>query len=1826
MEAIKANKAALNKLISWSSSRYNESKKSDVIADIIFRVEKGEDCTVEYRAGVYSEGAHTGRYKSKWTGGAYTLEIKNGLATIRNEVSDVVVPNKEVLQLEKPVRNTYFIPAKTINHDVEKYGVPVGVFQVLNQDLHSFHVLFEGVVRHLAKSDCTVIDRDTVSFSEREDKHMAQDIDINRLPIAEIATLDYIRNPDREGTGGVYRGSPAFEALLSLAAGNDTAEIYRQYDEAWTAANLKDNFQPKIAILQYAENAGNRDRRFISMETLNDVLHEQPNCNNYELVYVRNAETTTETEAAKDRLNNRLFEEFNADTLRPRNYYGHSLSIGDVIVIVNDFNDRSAYFVDHGTDFIKLPDDFLSREMSAKIYNDLDIRQESILHDNIRRYEAENIVALTDEAMQNRHADISLYYPRIFEMADRRGAIMDMDELGYEPAQIDGFSDDFIMWRAKDNEQDTFGFDGWDAVRDFAADVKTLLSNYTIQELQDRANGDYTVIEYGNFDDRAVQTALRNSGFHIKNFELKDMVYMANFTYNGQDMQRAVMSQGGTLYVSAGSRIAGDLTRHDFTPEEARLFNEFEKEHRNIKPLIVEGSDNITVQGHTGTWYVIEGETIDGRNLFLLESEQHGDEAAALIVDEAGNLVLDDVYNGFDDYREYLESHPERAEERSFEVAQEYEPIPNRYYEPELNIDGTADELFIEARYGYVENPEALRRIAEILKQEGKDEEAERVGYMAEKENEDTSLYSVAQMKLDFMDGQYTGVDDVAISEGLNLSVIYETRDNAVIVSLSRLDVEDDANVLYTGTASMTFEEFKAMNRADFDRFVNEVNAYNMVEQERIEQDERTQEIIIDGHTCSQIDEWQSDNSSYVLGQDIEDGTFYYVRAAEGEETFEYEFDSQPSREDVESHHINFLSERDIDRQEAEYGADGSRAFPHLNDEPQERITLHIKYQEPVIMNGWQAETDTITFDSKESMEEFVSGNVAYDYLDNAIRKKDNEILLYAENANGDVIWGTKEEVNHGDNENLQVQSHKTFELVEIDETLPPKDQLKQRLENGIRGVIDSENFKNWLSTGGKLFYNNYSFRNAMLVWLQKPEASYVMGYEKWKDFGRNVGQGATGAKIFIPLMASEKYKGGLFRSIKGNLNEQLSKDPTLTEAVYRLGTSNLEFTMNRANHLVGFKVNGKEQQIFGSDDEAKRFIDRAIIGKVPTGYTVGTVFDAKDVIIPEYLWVRSGFTKEEIATDTKGNPIKNRKGETKIINTPERQARFQTDLDTTIAAKDPVKMQALFDACTAASERKGVPVSLASKENDKTLNDGSKGYFSRQFSEENPNGFIVIDESLEITEKCAVLLHEMGHADLHKNLEALAERMGEDKIPREMREVQAEATAYAVASTFGIETDTSSFNYLAIYARGFELQDFNKSLEVIYKEAQTLTADIKAELDIRGLNLDLTEKPKETLDKETLVTISTKYMDFAAEQGSNIQAALTELPSLVKQNINNPELMEVLKYQKANLDNRRADVEAMLTGIESLNKADTREQQDQFINILDTLMNRISGNSFAFENLSERYVVIAEQARGGLKVDFENDPKKTLEAMKKDYPTLAKLSEPQLQYVATSKFISREFVKLLRNNPQEFVDRVTERATLLPKVAAKNGTFVEVNYCEQWTDKPFFENGTLCSPKIAETIITGSEAQARGFRQEAERRGEYFPYTKCDMTIFTPSKDGGFISLNTRVEIGDGEQTSLKEHLEKECKRGTERKEILANFQEALTERANKNKIRVQDVHDRPQNAESPANEVIKEGNMTRGEWSEQIQDARAQVQEEAQEQAAEKSKSKNSRDRADE
>lgn len=64
--------------------------------------------------------------------------------------------------------------------------------------------------------------------------------------------------------------------------------------------------------------------------------------------------------------------------------------------------------------------------------------------------------------------------------------------------------------------------------------------------------------------------------------------------------------------------------------------------------------DNIKVNGYRGRWYVIDETTWKGEKVFLLEHELWGDETACLIVNEKLEVILEDVWNGFDDL-EYLD-------------------------------------------------------------------------------------------------------------------------------------------------------------------------------------------------------------------------------------------------------------------------------------------------------------------------------------------------------------------------------------------------------------------------------------------------------------------------------------------------------------------------------------------------------------------------------------------------------------------------------------------------------------------------------------------------------------------------------------------------------------------------------------------------------------------------------------------------------------------------------------------------------------------------------------------------------------------------------------------------------------------------------------------------------------------------------------------------------------------------------------------------------------------------------------------------------------------
>ena len=77
-------------------------------------------------------------------------------------------------------------------------------------------------------------------------------------------------------------------------------------------------------------------------------------------------------------------------------------------------------------------------------------------------------------------------------------------------------------------------------------------------------------------------------------------------------------------------------------------------------------------------------------------------------------------------------------------------------------------------------------------------------------------------------------------------------------------------------------------------------------------------------------------------------------------------------------------------------------------------------------------------------------------------------------------------------------------------------DQLGEQLEQG-----KSEQLKQYLAAMGR--FHRYSVGNALLIALQRPEATHVAGFRTWKKLGRQVNKGQKGIQILAPITRRQK-------------------------------------------------------------------------------------------------------------------------------------------------------------------------------------------------------------------------------------------------------------------------------------------------------------------------------------------------------------------------------------------------------------------------------------------------------------------------------------------------------------------------------------------------------------------------------------------------------------------------------------------------------------------------------------------------------------------------------
>ncbi len=76
-------------------------------------------------------------------------------------------------------------------------------------------------------------------------------------------------------------------------------------------------------------------------------------------------------------------------------------------------------------------------------------------------------------------------------------------------------------------------------------------------------------------------------------------------------------------------------------------------------------------------------------------------------------------------------------------------------------------------------------------------------------------------------------------------------------------------------------------------------------------------------------------------------------------------------------------------------------------------------------------------------------------------------------------------------------------------------EEMIHRIDEGVKAVFESERYKEYLKFASK--FTDYSARNTMLINMQRPDATLVAAFGKWKELGRHINKGETGIAIFAP-------------------------------------------------------------------------------------------------------------------------------------------------------------------------------------------------------------------------------------------------------------------------------------------------------------------------------------------------------------------------------------------------------------------------------------------------------------------------------------------------------------------------------------------------------------------------------------------------------------------------------------------------------------------------------------------------------------------------------------
>jgi hypothetical protein len=146
-------------------------------------------------------------------------------------------------------------------------------------------------------------------------------------------------------------------------------------------------------------------------------------------------------------------------------------------------------------------------------------------------------------------------------------------------------------------------------------------------------------------------------------------------------------------------------------------------------------------------------------------------------------------------------------------------------------------------------------------------------------------------------------------------------------------------------------------------------------------------------------------------------------------------------------------------------------------------------------------------------------------------------------------------------------------------------EELQQRIEDEMRRLKSGEDWKRWLKAAATL--HRYSFRNVVLIMLQKPGATTVAGYRDWQKLDRQVVRGEAGIRILAPVYVQQQ---------KDAVDEERTREGEKTSSAPKNQP-------RKRRALVGFKVTSvfDISQTVG-EPLAGPPVPQAVTGPAPSG------------------------------------------------------------------------------------------------------------------------------------------------------------------------------------------------------------------------------------------------------------------------------------------------------------------------------------------------------------------------------------------------------------------------------------------------------------------------------------------------------------------------------------------------------------------------------------------------------------------------------------------------